>query len=172
MANPQHATILGAESGSNESPDIGAMQQKHITPPLGTCLLIPPQRGDYAPDSGRGQRRSRNVQLQATGLSQNRRKHWIACVITSRLYGRSVSPPDIIIENTRLAVRDLKRQLAELQRARGAEACANSDNSDNRPGELWSCRFNSGLFAVAWAESRKVLEESGLQVTVVRPLDQ
>lgn len=36
-------------------------------------------------------------------------------------------------------------------------------------GELWSCRFNSGLFKVEWELSRKILEEFDLKVTVARP---
>lgn len=39
-------------------------------------------------------------------------------------------------------------------------------------GELWSCRFNSGLFNVEWELSRKVLKNSGLDFTVVRPEDE
>lgn len=37
------------------------------------------------------------------------------------------------------------------------------------PCTLWSCRFNSGLFRVEWSRSRRVLEEAGVEVTVVRP---
>lgn len=72
-------------------------------------------------------------------------------------------PPDVILENTALAVEDMKRQLEELQDS------AEDNGSEDKPGELWSCRFNSGLFAVDWKDSRKILEESGLKVTVIRP---
>ncbi|KAE8392310.1 ADP-ribose 1''-phosphate phosphatase [Aspergillus alliaceus] len=85
------------------------------------------------------------------------KKHWIICLFTSRNYGRRVSTADVIIQNTELAVADMVRQIDEL-RAEETEI-----------GELWSCRFNSGLFGVKWALSRAVLEEAGLDVTVVRP---
>lgn len=55
----------------------------------------------------------------------------------------------------------MKRQLEEIQADRSSQV--------GSIGELWSCRFNSGLFAVPWERSRRVLEEAGLEVTVVRP---
>lgn len=61
--------------------------------------------------------------------------------------------PDVILENTRKSLTDLREQLWRLE---------NEDKEEvgkKRPGELWSCKFNSGLFAVQWADTRKVLEE-------------
>ncbi|GAB1199232.1 hypothetical protein APSETT444_008578 [Aspergillus pseudonomiae] len=88
------------------------------------------------------------------------KKHWIICLFTSRNFGKRVSPPEVIIQNTELAVADMVRQIHELR----------ADESGI--GELWSCRFNSGLFGVKWELSRRVLEESGLDFTVVRPEDE
>lgn len=55
---------------------------------------------------------------------------------------------------------DLKRQLEELRVDKSVEIPIK---------ELWSCRFNSGLFRVDWCLSRKVLEKAKLDVIVVRP---
>ncbi|KAI9044017.1 uncharacterized protein KD926_002397 [Aspergillus affinis] len=109
--------------------------------PEGTALIIPPQKRDY--EGPRGSK-----------------KHWIICLFTSRKFGRKASPPPVILSNTELAVVDMKRQLEELR----------ADESVEVPiSRLWSCRFNSGLFRVDWSLSRKVLQDAGLDVIVVRP---
>lgn len=103
--------------------------------------MIPPQKRDYEG-------------------TKNTKRHWIVCLFTSRKFGRKASSPDVILANTELAVLDMKRQLEELQ----------FDESVELPiSGLWSCRFNSGLFRVEWSLSRKVLENAGLDVVVVRP---
>ncbi|RHZ61505.1 ADP-ribose 1''-phosphate phosphatase [Aspergillus turcosus] len=117
-----------------------ARSSRSIRLPEGTALIIPPQKRDS---------------------EANGKKHWIICLFTSRGFGRGVSTPDVIIRNTELAVADMERQLAELQ--------AGHSSQEGTVGELWSCRFNSGLFGVAWERSRRVLEDAGLEVTVVRP---
>jgi hypothetical protein len=70
--------------------------------------------------------------------------------------------PDMILENTRKSLIDLREQLCRLAREDKEEV-----------GELWSCKFNSGLFAVQWADTRRVLEEEvkslGKIVRVVSP---
>lgn len=72
-------------------------------------------------------------------------------------------PPDLILENTVHAVRDMARQLVELRA------------KDDDIAQIYSCRFNSGLFRVDWKDSKAVLEEewSGVpevgDVFVVRP---
>ncbi|GES62242.1 phosphatase [Aspergillus terreus] len=109
---------------------------RQVKLPEGTALFIPPQDKDTKKGS------------------KGPKGHWIICLFTSPGYGKKVSPPDVILQNTRLAVADMKRQVDEL----GADI-----------GELWSCRFNSGLFKVEWELSRKILEEFDLKVTVVRP---
>ncbi|KAE8373834.1 ADP-ribose 1''-phosphate phosphatase [Aspergillus bertholletiae] len=120
------------QPGNSQSPT----SYRHIRLPEGTALIIPPQEKDY-----RG----------------TDKKHWIICLFTSRNFGKRVSAPDIIIQNTELAVVDMVRQLDGLR----------ADQSGI--GELWSCRFNSGLFGVKWELSRRILENTGLDLTVVRP---
>ncbi|KAL3480346.1 hypothetical protein BJX99DRAFT_27815 [Aspergillus californicus] len=107
--------------------------------PEGSALIIPPQNKDYERPQGQ--------------------KHWVICLFTSRGYGRRVSSVKVILENTRLAVVDMKRQLGEL----GAE-----DNEIVITG-LRCCRFNSGLFGVDWRLTRAILVREGVDVTVVSP---
>ncbi|KAJ7693387.1 hypothetical protein B0H17DRAFT_1060001 [Mycena rosella] len=85
---------------------------------LGTCLLI---RGEH---------------------------HDVACLFTSKDYGRRVDAPASILAATRTAVADLLAQ--------------NTDPTK----ELHSCRFNSERFAVPWEETEKVLVELGAEMIV------
>ncbi|OJJ45751.1 hypothetical protein ASPZODRAFT_133621 [Penicilliopsis zonata CBS 506.65] len=87
------------------------------------------------------------------------KRHWIICLFTSPRFGQNRSSPEVILENTVFAIADMKRQLRIL-RVREVEG---------GPAELWSCRFNSGLFGVEWRLTRSVLEDAHLDVTVVRP---
>lgn len=141
LKNKQFLTTETVNTGETQ-------QQKNtrkIQLPIGTALIIPPQEEDYKGD-------------------HRKKRHWIICLFTSRGFGRSVSPPAVILQNTALAVADTKTQLEKLR--------SQPDNKDpaNIPlGELRSCRFNSGLFGVDWKLSREVLEEARLEVTVVRP---
>lgn len=69
---------------------------------------------------------------------------------------------DVILQNTELALVDLKEKLNLLQsRESGPEYTGIL--------ELRGCRFNSGLFGVDWGYTRELLDKSGLEVTVVRP---
>ncbi|OJJ34795.1 hypothetical protein ASPWEDRAFT_39881 [Aspergillus wentii DTO 134E9] len=133
-SKPNQKTIRSyiGKTGESES------SSKTVRLPEGTALIIPPQESDYEGGS---------------------KKHWVVCLFTSRGYGRRVSPPETILENTKLAVADMKKQLAQLEAEEGGSS----------PSALWSCRFNSGLFAVDWELSREVLENAELEVTVVRP---
>ncbi|PLN86633.1 putative ADP-ribose 1''-phosphate phosphatase [Aspergillus taichungensis] len=126
-----------------ENPDETQQQKttRTIQLPIGTALIIPPQKDDYNGEHGK-------------------KRHWIICLFTSRGFGRSVSPPAVILQNTALAVADMKGQLERLR---------SQPENDVPLGELRSCRFNAGLFGVEWKLSREVLEEAGLEVTVVRP---
>ncbi|KAH1529276.1 hypothetical protein KXX25_001519 [Aspergillus fumigatus] len=123
-----------------QSEESHARSSRDVRLPEGTALIIPPQKRDS---------------------EANGKKHWIICLFTSRGFGRAVSPPDVIVRNTELAVADMTRQLAELQ--------TDQSSREESVGELWSCRFNAGLFGVPWERSRRVLEDAGLEVTVVRP---
>lgn len=86
--------------------------------------------------------------------------------------------PEVILQNTRKSLRDLREQLLRLEnhdeKAKDSGPVkAKIAGSHNKPGELWSCKFNSGLFAVDWEDTRKVLEEElevwGKTVRVVSP---
>ncbi|CAG7853553.1 SubName: Full=Related to POA1-Phosphatase of ADP-ribose 1-phosphate, role in regulation of tRNA splicing {ECO:0000313/EMBL:CCA70814.1} [Serendipita indica DSM 11827] len=85
---------------------------------LGTCLLIPAGDRD------------------------------IACLFTSRKYGRQTDPKDMILRSTRSAVQDLLRQL----------------EGSNKP--IYGCRINAGAFRVPWEETVEILDELGLRMTV------
>jgi ADP-ribose 1''-phosphate phosphatase len=68
----------------------------------------------------------------------------------------------VVLVNTASALEDLKMQLREL-----AEKSTGKDRSG--PGPLFSCRFNAGLFGVPWEQTKAILEDAGLRVTVVSP---
>ncbi|KAF8196827.1 hypothetical protein K438DRAFT_745333 [Mycena galopus ATCC 62051] len=96
--------------------------QEHGAALVGTCLLI---RGET---------------------------HDIACLFTSKDYGRRVDPPASILAATRTSVADLLRQNADPVK------------------ELHACRFNSERFGVPWEETEKVLVELGATMTVYERL--
>ncbi|KAJ6625722.1 hypothetical protein B0H10DRAFT_1776375 [Mycena sp. CBHHK59/15] len=75
-------------------------------------------------------------------------QHDIACLFTSKDYGKMVDKPEDILTATRLAVADLLKQNAEETK------------------ELHACRFNSEKFGVIWEETEKVLVELGAEMTV------
>lgn len=112
--------------------------KQHQANIVGTTLLIPP------PNS--------TNQRQAT-----KTPHYIACLFTSLDYGKRVSPPEEIVENTGNAIKDLAKQVAEM-RELGQEM-----------GKCYAVRINSGRFGVEWQKTRAVLEAGGLDITVVRP---
>ena len=123
---------------------------KHCTVPgsteakkllLGTCLLIPPQASDI-PKSDR---------------------YWIACLMTSLSYGRRVDKPELILEYTRKSLKELKDQLQAIE-TRGQK-----EGSDFK--DLYTVRLNVKAFKTPWNLTRKVLEESLLDVKVMNNLD-
>lgn len=138
--------------------------------PEGTALIIPPQKRDYEAE-GADERKAKEKEGAATTTTTKKKKHWIICLFTSRQFGKNVSPPDTILANTELAIADMKEQLARLAVRTTDEGEQDGGSSGmSAPGELWCCRFNSGLFRVEWSRSRRVIEEAGLEVTVVRPV--
>jgi ADP-ribose 1''-phosphate phosphatase len=158
---------------------------------IGTCQLIPPQRDDYErvvtvrrPPSKRRKIDESEDEKNAAQKSPGSKRHWIACLFTSKGYGKAtkthpgMDKPEVILENTKKSLVDLKEQLLERQHEGEkdeADTKAKRLGSKELPGELWSCRFNSGLFAVDWADTRKVLEEElksvGKAVRVVSPAE-
>ncbi|KAL2809309.1 hypothetical protein BJX63DRAFT_406008 [Aspergillus granulosus] len=83
------------------------------------------------------------------------KKHWIICLFTSYGYGKTVGSVNVILRNTESALADMKIQLLEPEYA-GING-------------LYACQFNSGLFNVDWALTKKKLEEADMEVTVVVP---
>lgn len=71
----------------------------------------------------------------------------IACLFTSRGYGRNIDNPDQILGATESAVVDLIRQ-----------------NIDDK--EFHACKFNSGLFRVPWEQTVAILERTGKKFMV------
>jgi ADP-ribose 1''-phosphate phosphatase len=56
----------------------------------------------------------------------------------------------------------LSGQVAELKNSKGEEK-----GSEEPPGDLWGCRFNSGKFGVPWEKSKSIVEEMNMRMTVV-----
>lgn len=130
-------------------------KQRDTLLPEGTCLLIPPQHRDHEAKPA-----ARSTGRPSAAKRRRVNRHWIACLFTSKGYGRrGKSSTEDILENTRLAVEDLRRQVEEVR----------NDGKKEAPEELWGCRFNAGLFGVEWERTKKVLEEVGLEVTVITP---
>ncbi|WEW54636.1 ADP-ribose 1''-phosphate phosphatase [Emydomyces testavorans] len=164
---PIDSTAQGTE-GSREG------SKRVLRSPEGTALLIPPQPEDYyvllqeetdTATEPRGKKRRRVNKCGGKQLAGKR--HWIVCLFTSWHYSsKQKSSPEVILENTTLALEDLKRQLQDLEMT----ATDESRKPKETPTDLWSCRFNAGLFGVPWQETKAVLEEAGLRVTVVRPV--
>lgn len=74
------------------------------------------------------------------------KKHYVACLFTSYGFGsRGLAPPEDILVYTRLAVRDLLRQVRDLR-------------EQGETGKVYMCKFNSGLFRVDWEDTREVVE--------------
>ncbi|KAK0487097.1 hypothetical protein IW261DRAFT_1445855 [Armillaria novae-zelandiae] len=88
---------------------------------LGTCLLIPGEHRD------------------------------VACLFTSKAYGRQKDSPEQILDATRTAMSDLMRQNTEEK-------------------EMHACRINSGKFGVPWVDTEKILEELGVVMTIYDPV--
>ncbi|EAS31872.3 uncharacterized protein CIMG_07351 [Coccidioides immitis RS] len=119
-------------------------------------LITPPQPQDYNPQCPRLDMRWKRARKRARGRGARRRargvanttayapaapskKHWIVCLFMSWHYGpRNRDPSEV-----------------ERFRREGQGA-----------GKLFACKFNSGLFAVPWEQTREVPQRSGLEVTV------
>lgn len=107
---------------------------------MGTALLIAPPPPNTS------------IQRQASKIP-----HYIACLFTSLDYGKRVSPAEEILENTRNALKDLAKQVAEMRAL------------DEDMGNCYAVRINSGKFGVEWQKTKAVLEAGELDITVVRP---
>lgn len=154
----------------------------------GTCLLIPPQPGDFASAEG--------------GV-------WIACLFTSYGFGRptkrkaGLDKKDKVVEQTRIALEELRKQLAKLKcgeyKVQNIKGENNSemkvlklmengdlstssskwrekidngqdkkkqkkDQQDERSisveMDIYSPKFNSGYFRVKWEETTALIEDA------------
>ena len=72
-------------------------------------------------------------------------------------YGKSKSDVATILMNTAQGIRQLKSAL-EYYEVEGLPV-----------GDVYAVRINSGLFKVPWEETKKVLEQGELNITVMSP---
>lgn len=70
--------------------------------------------------------------------------HWVGWIVTSHNYSTQKDPPELIKIHTTLALQDLCKA---LYRAHTKDATI----------DVYSNKFNSGLFAVPWADSELIL---------------
>ena len=94
------------------------------------------------------------------------KRRWIACLVTSAGYGtpniKTNNPGKdskvAILKHTRYALEELRVSLERFGPSNFDEETA-WETDDQKPGEIWSCKFNSGAFGVDWQETLEVLEE-------------
>lgn len=71
--------------------------------------------------------------------------HWVGWIVTSHNYGPLKDSPEVIKINTTLALRELCKAIYR----------AHPDHSSI---DIYSNKFNSGLFAVPWEDSELILK--------------
>lgn len=111
---------------------------------VGTALLIPPSTSSVSADSG-----SRGEWMS---------DYWIACLFTSKGYGKNVSDGCEIRLNTMNALRDLRKKIHAVQKEQGKNAV----------GQCWSVRLNSKNFRVPWKQTKSIIKKSKLEIVVVK----
>lgn len=87
----------------------------------------------------------------ATGLADmsclhETEKHWVGWIVTSHDYGPAKDSPELIKINTTIALQDLCKK---LYMAHPKDMCPTF--------EVYSNKFNSGLFNVPWQDSELIL---------------
>ncbi|KAJ9605967.1 ADP-ribose 1''-phosphate phosphatase [Cladophialophora chaetospira] len=139
-------------------------QAKRPADIVGHCLLIPPQPSDY--------QRKRKLKLKGAKNSVHSDvtiplpRRWIACLFTSIGYGKpnmkANNPgkdiPPNILSYTREALEDLRLRLEEFCPSNFNKK-TRRETDDDRPGEIWSPKFNSGAFGVEWDATRELVVE-------------
>lgn len=95
--------------------------------------------------------------IVGTALLIQQPTHWIACLFTSRDFGKRVDPVEAILAQTEQSVTDLHRQIKHLQKADSSQL-----------GSIWSVRINVGYFKVPWSKTLAVLKGCELDMMVVR----
>jgi hypothetical protein len=104
-----------------------------------------------------------------SNFNTSKPRRWIACLFTSLGYGkpnmRGKNPgrdsTAKILVNTRVALEQLREQLEEefqkLQPAGKSAKVTDEDDDDDAPNIIWSPRFNSGAFGVAWEDTLQII---------------
>ncbi|KAL6720581.1 ADP-ribose 1''-phosphate phosphatase [Lecanora helva] len=94
---------------------------------------------------------------------------FIACLFTSRGYGRRRDSEHEILENTRLALNDLHRRIETIKE--GEPVLVKYGNSEGRVliGNCKAVKLNSGNFGIDWKKTKSVLEAGPLDIVVVSP---
>ena len=136
----------------------------------GTAQLIPPVDAQQAnkqdaKDEGFEEDDDINRQPDAND-GDDIPKHFIGCLYTSRHYGRKRDKPDHILQATPLAMDDLLKQVNDWN--------AKNPSADEKVKEVRMCKINSGLFAVKWEKTKKVLESidvSHFDVKTIKVVD-
>ncbi|OCT49743.1 hypothetical protein CLCR_07183 [Cladophialophora carrionii] len=108
-------------------------------------------------------------------------RHWIACLFTSTGYGKrnmktnnpGKDSPSQILNHTRFALEEFRTRLEDYD-IPGPDKVTSSEADDEKPGEIWSAKFNSGAFGVDWELTRDILVEefdnSGRQWTLLEKI--
>ncbi|EXJ83673.1 hypothetical protein A1O1_07297 [Capronia coronata CBS 617.96] len=132
---------------------------------VGTSLLIPPQPEDFMEEQNNGTVPKLGAVKQPSAIVFEKR-HWIACLFTGVGYGKpntaSSNPgkdsQPRILRRTMSALEHLRIMLEEFGPSNFNED-TNWQSDDDKPGEIWCCKFNSGAFGVDWEETRALVEE-------------
>ena len=118
--------------------------------------MIPPQKQDFT-----------ETHNSMSGTSTVfRRRRWVACLFTSLGYGKKNArinnpgrdSPRNIIQQTREALESLRLDLEDFGESNFNEQTS-WQTDDKIPGEIWSCKFNSGAFGVDWEDTKVILNE-------------
>lgn len=118
---------------------------------LNTCLLIPPQPKDD---------KDTTMSSTSQGHSAAIKSVWIACLFTSKGYGRKnvkrgnpgLSARREVVAATKDALDEMRRQLDVLRKGENEQA--------NGLGEIASVKFNAGSFKVPWEETEALVKRS------------
>ncbi|EXJ87464.1 hypothetical protein A1O3_04424 [Capronia epimyces CBS 606.96] len=133
---------------------------------IGTALLIPPQPKDYKEEMTREDGNTQPATVCTGSTTVFAKRRWIACLFTSAGYGRpnpainkiGKDSKQRILNRTRSALEYLRVLLEEFGPSNFDED-TNWRTDDDKPGEIWSCKFNSGAFGVEWESSCAILEQ-------------
>jgi hypothetical protein len=91
-------------------------------------------------------------------------RRWIACLFTSIGYGKpnmkinnpGKGAPSSILSFTRAALEELRTRLEDFGPS-NFDKMTRRTTDDEKPGEIWSPKFNSGAFGVDWEDTEQIL---------------